>query len=522
MKKLIKKLMAAAMVTVISTSMLAGCSGKKAEDASTPAKTEEVTKAAENSVDINKEETLKIFIPGDRPAAFDKVIAEAEARMKDTVNVKLDVVFVPWSDLQTKVTQTLNSGEKCDIIFDAPWNGMNTNVSTGYYEPMEDLLAKYGQNILKTTPNEMFEANKFAGKIYGIPLGVLQKPAGAYLVRKDIREALGLPEIKSYQELEKMMYAVKEKYPDMIPFLPQNTAGNDRSAAMMRLYFENPNQIERTEAFGTSHVLYFKNNDGKVYNLFEEMDSDIWSYIENARKLYNDGIIYRDMLAVADIATEAKKGNVAISVKGDIGVDAATQTALKSVNPNYEFETVDFYSTNPGAYTSDFKQWNFVCIPKVSKNKERAMMFLDWVRTDQANYDLLAYGFKGETFNTPDEDSYSFIGTDYTWFPYAWIWNPTQDRVSSDLNEKDKATYQYFSDASNFIPSKLLGFTFNAEKVTNEIAQFNSIEAKYYPLIINGVTDPQQEWDKFKAEASDVVKTIQTEYQAQIDTFLAQ
>ncbi|MFC5649155.1 hypothetical protein ACFPYJ_08430 [Paenibacillus solisilvae] len=38
---------------------------------------------------------------------------------------------------------------------------------------------------------------------------------------------------------------------------------------------------------------------------------------------------------------------------------------------------------------------NFIAIPKASKNKERAMMFLDWVNANEENYTLVEHGVEG-------------------------------------------------------------------------------------------------------------------------------
>lgn len=60
--------------------------------------------------------TLKIILPGDRPADMNMVIAEAEKRMEGTLNVKLDVVFYPFSDMKQKMETALAAGEEIDCI----------------------------------------------------------------------------------------------------------------------------------------------------------------------------------------------------------------------------------------------------------------------------------------------------------------------------------------------------------------------------------------------------------------------
>ena len=115
-----KRLLSIALVLLIALVAIAGCSGKNEGEGKAPGPSGQTGDSAGGDAKL-EEVTLKIMIPGDRPSDMDLVIAEAEKRMKDTINVKLDVVFVPWSDLAQKTQVTLASGENIDLIFDAPW-----------------------------------------------------------------------------------------------------------------------------------------------------------------------------------------------------------------------------------------------------------------------------------------------------------------------------------------------------------------------------------------------------------------
>lgn len=465
--------------------------------------------------------TLKIVLPGDRPPDMDAVIQEAEKRMADTLNVKLDVVFVPFSDLAQKTQVMLASGEDVDLIFDAPWLHMDQMVSAGYYEPMEDLLAKYGQDAVKVRSQQMFDANKFQGKIYALPMGNSHLAGRTYLVRKDLREKYGLPPIKTYDDLINFAYKVKENEKDIIPLLAYGQgAQTDVSWGAFRAFMEYDPQFLKSDAFGQSLILYYKNNDGKVYNLFDEMEPKIWSWIEDARKLYTDGLMHPDVLAIKDVNSVISSGKVAVAISNEFGVPSAISTALAQNAPGAELEPVTFVKMEKGANISNFKQANFLAIPKVSKNKERAMMFLNWT-AQKDNYDLLAYGIEGKDYQKVGDDQYKPIGTGYPSFGYAWVWNPTMDRINADFDEDTVAHYKFFKDASNLTPSILTGFSFDPTPVANEITLYNTTADKYYNSLFDGVTDPDETWAKFKAEASGSVKKIQIELQRQIDEFLA-
>jgi putative aldouronate transport system substrate-binding protein len=513
-----KKTLVSRIALVLLLGLLAGCGnsggGNQAvetenKNTSTPSTGET---AAESKLDPV---TLKIMIPGDRPKNFDAVVAEAEKRMADSLNVKLDVVFVPWADLAQKTQVSLASGEEVDLIFEAPWLHMNQMIAAGYYEPLDDLLKEYGPNILSTRSEQMMEANKFGGKIYAVPLGNSFYQGRVYYVRKDIREKLGIAPIKTYDELIKFAYAVKQNVKDVTPIISDDGA---MSWAQFRKVFDYDTHIKDTQ-LGTDSVLYHKNNDGKVYNMFDELDPTYWSWITDARKLYQDGLMYPDVMSVKDYREVYKSGKVAILNTNDFGVLTDIQNAVKQ-SVGGEVEAVTFFKAEKGANITDFKVWNFLALTAVSKNKERAIQFLDWANRKE-NYDLLAYGIQGQNWEPVGDDKYKKLDDGYGWFPFAWIWNPTNDRFDTNLGEATIELNKFTGVADNFTKDILTGFTFDSSPVVNEIAQFNTIRDKYVTSISNGVVDPVQTWEKYKGEGAPLAKKIQEELQKQIDAFLA-
>lgn len=514
-----KKGIVVALTLLLLVSMLAACSGNKNVEPSAATNADGASSGEQAKLDPV---TLKIMVPGDRPKDFDAVLAEAEKRMANTINVKLDVVFVPWADLAQKTQVTLSSGEAIDLIFDAPWLHLTQQIAAGSYEPLDDLLKQYGPNVLKNRPQEMWDANKFDGKIMGIPNGITFVQGRVYYVRKDLREQLGIAPIKTYDDLIKFAYAVKEKVPNVTPMVP---AGQDvkkglSEGAFRHYWADNTENITPSPALSESLILYTKNNDGKIYNLFDQMEPMVWSWIENAHKLYQDKIISQDVLAIKDESELAKQGKVAILPNNEFGVKSDIQQALKSVNPDAEFEAVTLMNQEKGAILTNALQYNFISVPSVSKHKERAIQFLDWAN-QKDNYDLLAYGIKDQNWEAIGDDQYKFIGSGYTWFPYVWIWNPTTDRQDAAQDDLTKQLNQWGADVTNFTMDKLAGFTFDNTAVVNEISQYVSIESKYYTALFNGVVAPDEHWAKFKAEAAPLAKKIQTEMQKQIDAFLA-
>jgi putative aldouronate transport system substrate-binding protein len=508
------------LVLLLSLTMVVGCSKAPKETAAPVSSSPAGTQEASASTKL-EQVTLKIMIPGDRPPDMDEVIAEAERRMKDTINVKLDIVFVPWADLGQKTQVTLASGEKIDLIFDAPWLHINQMIADGFYEPLDELLAKYGKTVLEKRPQQMWDANKYDGKIMAVPLGVVYAAGNSYVIRKDIREKLGIPPIKTYEELIDFAYKVKEKEPGIAPFTAGGTSGlQSYSNVALRALNDYDTHVRYTHALGSSLTLYYKTNDAKVYNLFEDKEP-LLTWLNDARKLYQDGIVYKDILTAKDFVQPFISGKVAIVTKGSFGTGLSFDQQFKNNVPNGDLETATFFDKTKGANMANFKQWNFLAVPKVSKNKERAVMFMNWAN-EKENYDLLSYGIQGKHWEPVGDKEFKMLDTKgFTGFGYVWVWNPVDERSDVDRDKRFDEYEAVLRDADSFTKDVLTGFEFDSSVVQNDLSQYNSVEAKYYPALFNGILDPEETLKKFEDEAGPSLKRIQQELQRQIDAFLA-
>jgi putative aldouronate transport system substrate-binding protein len=482
-------------------------------------------KAIEEDININTagdppSATLKIMVPGEQSQDMGLVIAEAERRMAaEGLNVRIDMEFVPWNDFGTRSQVALASGEEIDLIFDAPWLHLHEMIASGYYEPLDVLIKQYGETIIAKRPMQMWDANRFDGRVMAIPLGVSHVMSHSYFIRKDIREKLGVPPIRNYEDLIRFAYIVKERVPDVVPYIAGGTRSQQLySQVAFRHYHDSVFQIRPTQALDSSLMLYYQHNDGKVHNAFKELDSPIREWVKEARSLYIDGIMHKDVLGIKDFQEPGSTGKVAIFPTGSFEVGRLAKERLQERIPNGELESVTFFNDKPGANISDYAQWNFIAIPAVSKHKEEAIRFLNWAN-EKSNYDLLAYGIQGLHWEPVDANKFKLLSTRYNQPAFLWIWNPEDDRIMVS-NERTERLFQFIRDADNFVPDVLTGFEFDNKPVQAEMDRYNRIEAKYYTPLFNGVTDPDQAWVQFEAEAGSELEAIGNELQRQVNAFL--
>lgn len=489
-------------VSLILAGTLAGCNSKQAESPETG------SPAASVAAKLSPV-TLKIMFPGDPPANWNEVKGEIESRLANSLNVKLNVVYIPWADVLQKRQVALSSAEDYDLIWD---NNPYQNIAAGLYEPLDALIEKYGAEIKSNRSAEFLEANKVNSKLYAVPLEVNFIRPWTFVIRKDIREKLGIAPIKSYDDLVKFMYAVKEKTPDITPYIPN---GTEHVALRMAGMLDPKANLA---AVSNYPGLYTKGNDGKVYNIFDNMDPMIMENFEQNYKLYQDGILAKDALLLKN--AEFAKGKAAVTTFFDFGVSLSTRTSLEKSVPGATAEAFSLFDPSM-KLSSTFKAGNFIAVPVISKNKERAIQFINWLN-QKDNYDLLAYGVKGKNWEDAGEGLYKPIKeSPYAGIPFAWGWNPKLDRIDASLPEDVIKLNKWQRDPNNFTTDILAGFTFDPSPVSNEIAQLSNAGKELYDPIVLGLVEPKEGLAKLKDKAYTNVKKIQEEYQKQLDTYLA-
>ncbi len=184
-----------------------------------------------------------------------------------------------------------------------------------------------------------------------------------------------------------------------------------------------------------------------------------------------------------------------------------------------EMEVVNFFDKSKKR-TITFHQWNFISLADVSKNKERALMFLDWAH-QQENYDLLAYGIKGKNWEDAGPGLYKPLAASYRWFPYGWIWNPTLDRENALAPKDGLAWNQWAKDANNFTADMYVGFNLDLTPLTNQVSQTGGMKSEFWKPLMYGAVDPDKTWADYQTKSAALYDQIQAEFEKQAANFRA-
>jgi putative aldouronate transport system substrate-binding protein len=416
---------------------------------------------------------LTYTYPGGVPKDVKAVSDALSVITKKRFNATIKLEPVDWGAYEQKRQLAFGAGEKCDIVFTAPWiNNFYRNVTQGNLLPIDDLLAK-SPRLFKTLSPDLWEAARVDGKLYAVINQQLFPKMWGFMVTKTFasKYKLNLNAIGSYEALEPFLATIKKNEPGVVPF----HGGSIFDPGRPELFGWDP--IANQGA-----AIKYDDPSLKVFNVFET--PEMTRYVELARKWYNLGYLTPQGTNQAEYEATVKAGKAAAiqnQWRPDQGPSFKARYGVEVVGKNFSPVFVATSSINA--------TMNSIC--KTSPNPERAMMFLELLNTDKAAYNLISKGIEGKHWNFTDKargiiatipDSGYAPGTDWMFGNafnayQASTADVSQNRASQTLNRAAKA-------------SSALGFTIDIENVKTEIAQLDAVIKEYGGPLFGGAVDP--------------------------------
>lgn len=509
-------ILAAALALLMVMTAMAGCATTAATTlpttaasaASTVAPTAEPT-AAPTAAPVKV--TINVAFPGDPLKGQDEVDAAISAKMKEdgTGDFTLSFTFIPWDNYWPKLDLIAASGEDYDLTWEHQ-SMIAAAVSKSMLAPLDEALKAYGQDILANTPAYVFVESTFGGKIYSVPR---VSPSSQYdwmvSIRGDLREKYGIAPITDLAGFESYMDAIKKNEPGMIP------AAVGLRDIMFREYC--PSYYFPISDDGST-MAYIDQADPSltVKSFFE---SDVYKKMIDKMNEY----MQKDYLAKPGQLTDGQQAFKAGKVGATIGnvmwptenIDSMLQTL-----PGSKIEEV-FMNPSQPKYTSVASD-NLLSVFAQSKKVNECIMFLNWYRKSQENYDLWTYGIKDVNYKLNGNSvSVDGIPAEHSYQPISWAWTDLRfHRFSANLDPAYIQTIKNWD--KDAVQSPLLGFVLDRTPIKGELDNMATVMAEY--------TTPQQQglmdFDSKKAEMSQKFKDagldkILAEIQKQVNAFIA-
>ena len=449
------------------------------------------------------EDTILMYQIGDKPDNLDKLLENANKIIKEKTGVKLDIQYIGWGDYEKKMAVMTQSGEEYDIAFAQNYV---INAQKGAYADLTELYKKEGKALYDSLDPAYIKGNTVNGKIYAVPVNANVASSQNFAFNGPLAEKYGIDTsgINSYEALEPVLKAIKEKAPETTPF------------AMNKGFIPSEN-FDYPMANSLPFVIDLKGDKTKIVNRYE-IDR-FQEHLRTLHKYYEAGYIPKDV-ATSDTSYDLQTDTWFVREEtvgpADYGDSLLSRVANRKITISPLTDNIKKNQTTQVA--------NFV-IANNSKKKEKAMEVLTLLNTNPELLNGLVYGPEGSNFEKiKGTDNRVKVLEGYNGNTHMSGWNTGNNWI---LYINENVTDQQIEESKKILKeaeeSPALGFNFNIEPVKAEVTAVQNTMDQYASAINTGTVDPDVEVPKLleKLKSEGAYDKVMKELQKQYDEFLA-
>ncbi len=496
-----KRLLASGLAAVMAMGMLTGCggggdtgnTGNSAGNGNTTSSGSETGGSSQsNSGEIVN---LKwVTIGNGMPSNYDSWISSVNSYIGEKIGVNLEMEVIPWGDWDNRRNIIVSTNEPYDIIFG---NGNNyvADINLGAYADITDLLETNMPGLMELMPEKYWDGVRVKDRIYGVPTYKDSSITNYAIWDKELvdeysLDITALTTLDSMTETFETLKADKNDYPVYVK--------NDGLYYIFDVY----DQIGGgTQVLGVR----FDDKEGRVCFTLEEQE--IMDQLKVIHEWYQKGIINPD----AATLTEGRVYNMWRVAQGweSAGVTSWGPQMGKDVVVQQVMPTILSNETVRGSL-------NMVSIN--TKYPEKCLQLLDLVNCDTKLRDLFYYGEEGVNFEYTADGKVHKINNDWALAGYTQGSFFTVTTLDTDeFNQWDEV--KALNEAAQ--SSVMLGFTFDTNSVSDQLANCREIWLRYRSEVMTGVQDPEVVVPKIKEELMKAGwQNVVDEAQRQVNEFL--
>lgn len=456
--------------------------------------------------------TVKYVIPGSEKDDTATVMEAVNAKLAQDLGIQVELVSIPWDVWDQKLNLMLSTGEEFDL-FHVMQDRVSfaTYYSRGGLADLTDAIETYGSSIKSTIAQNVLDAAKIDGRYYCIPtfwceLGV----EGSFTYRADVLEKYGLEVPTTPAELlDTLEEAISKWEGDETPYLPLLANYNPSSTHMTVLHSQYDSY-----PFNVVDGLFMVDQEGNVQSWVEseefKADAD-W-----AHEAYERGLIDPDVL------TTTEEQQIDKLQRGEFVFHLGTCDYYQdTVEYIPELKLDDIKVARLNSDKAAIRPWAFKncnAVSSTSKHVNEAVQFINWLYSDQANFDLFFYGIEGVHYTTNDDGSINVLNSN--WSFSTWMaGNMTYQRYASTMLPAVKqAQYTVDETAVNSIAG---GFFFDASTVQTEYSNVQTEMQAVITPIAMGVVSYEDGFESALQRLKDAgLDTVVAEYQRQFNAYL--
>lgn len=324
-------------------------------------------------------------------------------KIKEDLNI--NIKFLTGDD--TKLNTIFAGGEMPDLltIFDS--NSPVVQKAATWALPLNDLADKYDPYFNKVAEKDTLNWFQLAdGKTYGYPnysntqndydSGNIPAKT-AFVIRKDVYEAIGKPSFGTPEEFKSVMQQIKKQFPEMIPFgFNSIGTGTGSLGDVLQDFIGVPMETE----------------NGEFYN--RNLDDDYLTWVKTLNEVYRNGDISDDSFADDGTGFEekVKSGKYATIFLDGTPQQSGNLQIFMTENPGKEYVAIDGPQSTvghePTLNQSGITGWMISFVTKKAKDPAKAIQIFTYLLSEEGQK-LMNYGIEGETYKVNETGKIEFL-----------------------------------------------------------------------------------------------------------------
>ena len=492
-----KKVICMVLLVALFSTMLAGC----------------------NNGDVSRNGDivqLKMVLIGDTPDRYEEIYSEINKMLVEDIGAEVTVEYIPYSAKATKYPLLFSSNEDFDLVYTANWLSYTSNAAkNSFYELTEDFIKENAPITYETVPEAAWKQATINGKVYMVPNTALEYEDYIYIIRGDLREKLGLGEIKTTSDMQSYWEGLANNFSDITPVTDLNALS----------YLNKIETKNYTEIFGglrNGIVYQWDDNTGTaIYNNNTDAYENLCYY---ARECVEKGIIPADLISNSSVANMFENG-VAGTYVANLETSVSKYKTWNELHPEWKLELVDLSGDKPmkvNSYTN-----NGISINRNSKHPEKAMQFIELLRNDERYFNLTWYGVEGKDWEDAGDGKYHAIpdeNGEYFDLGCNWGWkNQSMLKVRDDELQFKIDTMAKWE--ANTYENPAANFVVDDTNVKNELTSLSSVGSQYAQPLQYGMIEKSkipEALEELREQAKKAgIEKILADFNEQMKEFLA-
>jgi putative aldouronate transport system substrate-binding protein len=468
------------------------------------------------------------YLPNDPIMPDTQMVNDAlNAYIGPRINAKVNIRLMTSADWDARLPVMLSSGQDMGIVSYGSSEYLIQSQRGSYY-PIENLLNQYGTGTRALFNQGVWDAMTINGHIYGIPSLKDNCYIISFIYNEELANKLGVdatqvPYTGGWYKLESWLNDVKAKRDRILgpnieePLIDNTALENPYNFAVNTLL---ANNLAVTNIDGIMDIAGYDSKT--VFNLYDTRE-----YRDFAHAQWR--MVQKNILAYD--YTDKNEWNYTGNIFAYVGW-GYTYMPDHLYGDNFTTRMVD-----PARVWTDTQNYYSAgeAISATSKNPERQMMFLELVNNDPFVATMMRFGVEGQHYVKDAQGRMTFAGTrnantaerGYHYWYFSRVGNLTIVQAPEDYAGPNGIMFTKINQFNRDAKQPLhMGFTFDIQPITNEVAACNNVVMEYQDTLRKGQAGSEADVDRLIDEFNIKLRAngldrILAEAQRQADAFLA-